>query len=68
MANIELDRAKWKLRELITAVVEMRRFQKLYFKYRTPDYLRQAKKFEKQVDAIILPETSKGKLENLKLF
>lgn len=39
--------------KLINAVLNMRHYQKLYFQNRSPFCLREAKKFEKQVDSLL---------------
>ncbi len=39
------------MEQFIKNVAEMRKEQKLYFRYRTPDHLQNAKKLEKVVDS-----------------
>lgn len=41
------------MEQFIKDVAEMRNEQKLYFRYRTPDHLQNAKKLEKVVDSKI---------------
>lgn len=41
------------IQDFLTKVAEMRREQKNYFRYRTPDHLRASKKLETEVDAEI---------------
>lgn len=37
-------------REFVSLVCEMRNAQKMYFRYRTTEYLRQSKELERKVD------------------
>jgi len=52
------------LAEFILKVAEMRTEQKNYFRYRTPDHLKAAKKLEEEIDREI--EIFTGKSQNSK--
>lgn len=47
------------IQDFLTIVAQMRQEQKNYFRYRTPDHLRNAKKLETEVDAEIERLTGK---------